>query len=164
MADTYYEILPQFDVPLKPGGRSSVVYDLQGFLAGLGFYSEELDGTIGPAVLDGIDQAWKAYYGSPFLEVRDLVQGSWTGLSAGQVLKVLQQATRAGERQVGIFAGAPSSQPTSPDEEIFMSPQMVIAGQQRLEKDNTSATSALGWWVAGGLGLALVLSSRAARG
>lgn len=161
MADTYYEILPKLDVPLKPGGRSAVVYDLQGFLAGLGFYNEELDGTIGPAVLDGIDQAWKAYYGSPFLEVRDLVQGSWTGLSAGQVLKSLQQATRAGERQVGIFSNGAGSQPIAADEEVMMSPQMVIAGQK---KGDNPGRSNLGWWVAGGLGLALILSSRSARG
>jgi peptidoglycan hydrolase-like protein with peptidoglycan-binding domain len=154
-----YEILPKVDVPLSPGASSTVVWELQKTLEAFGLYSYPVDGKVGPATLAGVDAAWKAFAHDPSLYVRDLVQGGWDALTAGQVLKVLQQATAANDALVAndsALNGLPdATKPIVPDEEIVMTTEMLIAAEQRATMA-PRASGGIPAWVFWGAGLATV--------
>lgn len=126
-----YEILPQFDVPLNPGASSTVVWQLQKLLESIGLYSEPVDGLVGPATLAGVDTFWSRLSGDSSLWVRDLVQGNWRRFTAGQVLKVFNQAIAEGDAlaqaEAAAMGMADTTQPIVPDQTIVVTPDMMAA-------------------------------------
>jgi hypothetical protein len=125
------EILPQFDVPLYPGASSTVVWQLQKLLESIGLFGEPVDGTVGPAVLAGVDEFWKQLAHDDTLWVRDLVQGDWRRFSAGQVLKIFNQAITEGDALAAADAAArgmpDTTQPLMPDATIVVTPDTFAA-------------------------------------
>lgn len=130
-----YEILPQFDAPLTPGASSTVVYQLQRLLEAVGCFAEPVSGVVGPATLAGVDALWAQFAHDPTLWVRDLVQGDWRRFSAGQVLKVFNQAIAEGDALAQADAAArglpDTTVPIVPDKTIVVTPQMFASAQGR---------------------------------
>lgn len=125
------DILPQFDVPLYPGASSTVVWQLQKLLESIGLFAEPVDGIVGPAVLAGVDTFWKRLSGDETLWVRGLVQGDWRRFSAGQVLKVFDQAIAESDALASAEAAAlgmpDTTRPIVPDSTIVVTPDLLAA-------------------------------------
>lgn len=167
-----YELLPSVDVPLKSGARSTAVVELQTLLRQNGFYADAPDGVVGPKTFAAVYGMWTALAASPSQSARDLVAGSYTNLTVGQVFSRLSSALRehnAYDRALGGGRLGSSPTPTYRDGEIVFTPDMLAQGMggDAPEGSPTSSTSPAVWAIGIGLGLAVVglavSASRSAR-